>query len=298
MPEQSDRECQARQRLIHAKRIVVKVGTSTLVYPDGAADLENFERICRALANQMNQGKEMILVSSGAIAVGMKRLRMSDRPRTLPEKQAMAAIGQADLMNLYGRILSEYGHIAAQVLLTKDDVEEPKSRVNIQNTFNALLAKGVLPIVNENDTVSTRELPHNGTFGDNDNLSAIVAGICHADALVLFSDIDGLYDLNPQDEAARSRAKLISYVPEISTEIEHVAGASGTLGTTGADYSSGSAASNRSLGTGGMPAKIQAARIATEAGIDMVITQGHRPGDLAAILNGEKMGTFFEAKRK
>ncbi len=281
MSTHSEQELQARARLREAKRIVVKVGTSTLTYADGAADLENLERICRALANQMNQGKEMILVSSGAIAIGMKRLRETKRPTGLPEKQAMAAIGQADMMNLYSRVLSEYGHIAAQILLTKDDVDDPDSRVNIENTFEALLAKSVLPIVNENDTVSTRELLHNGSFGDNDTLSAIVAEICKADALILFSDIDGLYDLDPHAELrdGEEPARLISYINEITPEIEALGGKSGS-----------------DLGTGGMKTKIQAARLAKSAGIDMVITQGHRPGELADILAGRPVGSFFSGR--
>lgn len=266
----------ARQRLRHARRIVVKIGTSTLTYKDGAVDLENVERICRAIANQMNQGKQMILVSSGAIAMGMHKLREHRRPRTLPEKQAMAAIGQVDLMNYYTRILAEYGHVAAQILLTKDDIDNEDSRINLQNTFEALLQKRVLPIVNENDSVSTREVLHNGTFGDNDTLSAIVARLVHADALVLFSDIDGLYSADPHEQDA----ELISYVPAVTAEIEALAG------STSAD----------SLGTGGMYTKVQAARVANNAGIDMVITQGHRPDELSAILNGEDIGSFFDSR--
>lgn len=281
MSTPNELELKARSRLRDARRIVVKVGTSTLTYADGAADLENLERICRALANQMNQGKEMILVSSGAIAIGMRRLREDQRPTTLPEKQAMAAIGQADLMNLYSRILSEYGHIAAQILLTKDDVDSEDSRFNIENTFRALLAKSVLPIVNENDTVSTREVLHNGSFGDNDTLSAIVAEMCEADALILFSDIDGLYDADPHviNETTGSPAKMISYIEAITPEIEALGGRS--AGTRG---------------TGGMQTKLQAAKVAMKAGIDMVITQGHRPGELADILEGEAIGSFFSGK--
>lgn len=278
MENQVEREQAARLRLQEAKRIVVKIGTSTITYPDGSADLDNIERLCRAVANQMNQGKEMIIVSSGAVAIGMRKLREESRPTSLPEKQAMAAIGQADLMNLYGRILSEYGHIVGQILLTKDDVDDEDSRFNIENTFEALIAKRVIPIVNENDTVSTRELLHNGSFGDNDSLSAIVARIVSADALILFSDIDGLYDRDP-NSADCGEAKLISYVDRITPEILALGGKAGS-----------------DRGTGGMYTKLLAAKLAGRAGIDMLITQGHRPDLLADILLGEQIGTFFSAE--
>ena len=271
-------EAEVRARLARAKRVVVKVGTSTITYPTRALDLENVDRIGRALANQMNRGREMVLVSSGAIAVGMSRLRVTERPRDIREKQAEAAIGQADLIGIYSRVLAEYGHIIGQLLLTRGDLEQPHSLANVRNTFEALLEKGVLPIVNENDTVSTTEVYYNGSFGDNDRLSAYVAQTIGADALIVFSDIDGLYDRDPH-EAGGTAARLIHYADPADTRLEAIAGGSSTA-----------------VGTGGMVTKIQAARIAASAGIDMVITQGHRPGELARILAGEQVGTVFDGR--
>ncbi|MDD2214500.1 MAG: glutamate 5-kinase [Oscillospiraceae bacterium] len=262
-----------RQQLRTVRRLVVKVGTSTVTHPNGAMDLLNIERLCRTLADLQSQGRQVILVSSGAIAVGMNRLRERKRPREIPEKQAYAAIGQAILINGYNRILAEYGQISAQVLLTRDDTDNPEALRNIHNTFMTLLDKGVIPIVNENDTVSTHEVFHNGTFGDNDKLSAIVARILEADLLVLMSDIDGLYNCDPHKYGAE--ACLIDYVPKIDQEVAKLGGDAG------------------SLGTGGMKTKLAAARIAGAAGIPTVITQGHRPGDLDLILSGETIGTLF-----
>ncbi|NJP41027.1 glutamate 5-kinase [Oscillospiraceae bacterium HV4-5-C5C] len=262
-----------RQRLKAVRRLVVKVGTSTVTHPNGAMDLLNIERLCRTLADLQSQGRQVILVSSGAIAVGMNRLRERKRPREIPEKQAYAAIGQAILINGYNRIMAEYGQISAQVLLTRDDTDNPEALRNIRNTFMTLLDKGVIPIVNENDTVSTHEVFHNGTFGDNDKLSAIVARILEADLLVLMSDIDGLYSCDPHKYG--SEACLINYVPEVNREVDKLGGEAG------------------SLGTGGMKTKLAAARIAGAAGIPTVITQGHRPGDLDLILGGETIGTLF-----
>lgn len=262
-----------RENLKNCKRIVIKVGTSTLTYDNGRANLVNIERLCRAISNQMNQGREVILVSSGAIGIGMGRLRIKERPDSIREKQAIAAVGQCELMNLYSRFFSEYNYVPGQVLLTKDDIEDEITRDNITNTFSCLIEKEIIPVVNENDTVSTREIFHNGTFGDNDTLSAIVAELVHADLLILLSDISGLYDSDPRQN---ENAKLIHTVTEITPEIKSYAGDAG---------------SNR--GTGGMRTKIEAAKITSFAGIHMVIANGKDPSVIDEIINGERIGTLF-----
>ncbi len=269
---------EARQRLAAAHRVVVKVGSSTITYPNRALDLGNLERLCRSLANQMNQGREMILVTSGAVAVGMNRLRVTERPRSIREKQAEAAIGQAELINVYSRILAEYGLITGQILLTRGDLENARSLANIRNTFEALIEKGVLPIVNENDTVSTNEVAHLASFGDNDTLSALVAACVGADVLVILSDIEGLHDRDP-NIVSEVEARLIPYANPADPELVSIAG-----GTTSAQ------------GTGGMATKLAAARIAANSGIDTVIMHGRRPGDLAAILEGATVGTVFDGQ--
>jgi len=263
----------ARERIRTARRIVVKVGTSTLTYENGRMNLGSLERLCRVLADQMNRGRQVVLVSSGAIGVGMGRLRMKEKPREMREKQAVAAVGQSELMNIYGRLMSEYGCLVGQVLLTRDDVEDEPTRTNVVNTLDTLLEKEVLPIVNENDTVSTEEIYHNGTFGDNDTLSAIVARLVRADVLVLLSDIDGLYDRDPRKDPD---ARLLPVVEAITPEIERAAGGAGTR-----------------RGTGGMRTKVEAARIATGAGVDMVIASGRDPMILERIFDGEEIGTLF-----
>lgn len=258
-----------------AKRIVIKVGTSTITHENGRFNLNNLEHLCRSIANQMNQGKEIILVSSGAIGVGVGRLHLKQKPKVMREKQAVAAVGQCELMNMYSRLLSDYHYVVAQILLTKDDIDDPVTRENICNTFQALLEREILPIVNENDTVSTREIYHNGTFGDNDMLSAIVARLVGADLLIILSDIDGLYDKDPHEHAD---AALISTVAKIDDTIEAAAGGEG---------------SNR--GTGGMRTKLNAARIANEAGIDAVIANGSVSRIVDDVLEGRERGTLFLA---
>ena len=267
-----------REKLKECKRIVIKVGTSTLTYENGRANLVSIERLCRAISNMMNQGHEVILVSSGAIGIGMGRLRMESKPQSIREKQAIAAVGQCELMNLYSKFFSEYNYIAGQVLLTKDDIEDKVTCNNIFNTFCCLIEKEIIPVVNENDTVSTREIYHNGTFGDNDTLSAIVATVVNADLLILLSDISGLYDSDPRlDE----NAMLIHTVHSITPEIESFAGESGTA-----------------RGTGGMKTKIEAAKIATRAGIHMVIANGKDPAIIGDIMDGESIGTLFVGSPK
>lgn len=265
----------ARNRLTEARRIVIKVGTSTITHDNGRFNLTNMDHLCRSIANQKNHGREVILVSSGAIGVGVGRLRLHEKPRAIRDKQAVAAVGQCELMNMYSRLLSDYNYIVGQVLLTKDDIDDPQTRTNISNTFEALLEKDILPIVNENDTVSTREIYHNGTFGDNDALSAIVAVLVKADLLIILSDIEGLYDRDPRCHAD---AAFISYVDQISDTIEDSAGGEGTR-----------------RGTGGMRSKILAARIATVSGTDTVIANGSTVNIIDAILTGDAMGTLFAA---
>lgn len=269
--------CRIREKITQARRVVIKVGTSTITYDNGRFNLTNLEHLCRSIANQMNQGREIILVSSGAIGVGVGRLRLSQKPSTIRDKQAIAAVGQCELMSMYSRLISDYNYTVAQILLTKDDIDDPITRENICNTFQALLEKEIIPIVNENDTVSTREIYHNGTFGDNDSLSAIVAGLIGADLLIILSDIDGLFS---QDPRTHDDAQLINTVGEITAEIEEIAGGEG---------------SNR--GTGGMRSKIVAARLATEAAVDTIIANGSQTRVIDSILDGDEIGTLFLAGR-
>lgn len=257
-----------------AKRVVVKVGTSTLTYENGKLNLERIERLARVLSGLKNQGREVILVSSGAIGVGMEKLGMAEKPQATREKQAAAAVGQCELMNIYSRLFAEYGHKVAQILLTRDILDHNSREKNAVNTFNTLIDFGVIPIVNENDSISTDEIE----FGDNDNLSAVVAVLTHADALILLTDIDGLYDSDPHQNGG---AKLISVIMEINDDIYGMAG--GSLGR---------------LGTGGMQTKVRAAEIATENGIDMVIANGKSPDILYDIFDGTIKGTLFLGKGK
>jgi len=274
--EGSTRMMESRNRLKTAKRVVIKVGTSTLTHDSGRVDLARMDRLCRAVSDQMNQGRDVVLVTSGAIGVGLARLRMKEKPKEMREKQAVAAVGQCELMSLYSRLFSEYGYVVGQVLLTRGDVEDPQARENARNTFECLLEKEVLPIVNENDTVSTVEILHNGSFGDNDTLSAIVAALVGADLLILLSDIDGLFDRDPRQDPD---ARLIGFVKRIDDDVAASAGGAGSR-----------------RGTGGMKTKIEAARIATSAGVAMVIANGRDPGVIDDILQGHPVGTLFAAQ--
>ena len=269
---------QVREKLTRARRVVIKVGTSTITYDNGRFNLTNLEHLCRSIANQMNQGREIILVSSGAIGVGVGRLRLQEKPKAIREKQAVAAVGQCELMSMYSRLMSDFSYTVGQILLTKDDIDDEITRSNISNTFDALIEKEIIPIVNENDTVSTREIYHNGTFGDNDTLSAIVAALINADLLIILSDIDGLYDCDPR---THDDACLISTVDDIDQNVEDSAGGEGSQ-----------------RGTGGMRTKITAARIATNAGLDTVIANGSTPRVIDAILSGQEKGTLFRAPRR
>lgn len=262
------------------KRIVVKVGTSTLTHSTGALDLRSIERLVRSIADLKGEGFEVILVSSGAIAVGSAKLGLPERPRELRFKQAAAAVGQCQLMHIYDKLFSEYNCSTAQILLTGDDIDDPERAAHLHATFSALLEMGVIPVVNENDSVSPVEIEsgQHKIFGDNDTLSAVVASLCGAGLLVLLSDIDGLYDHDPH---SCPDAKLLHRVEELTEEIEKMAGGAGTW-----------------RGTGGMTTKLCAARLATAAGCDMVITNGKRPWELNDIVTGQEIGTRFLAKER
>lgn len=255
------------------KRIVIKVGTSTLTHDTGHINLRRVEELVRVLADLRNSGKEVVLVSSGAVGVGIGKLGLKNADRGTKEKQAYSAIGQSELMGIYGRLFSEYGCSVAQILLTKNVLEDAVRKENAINTFGKLLDWSVIPIVNENDVISTEEIE----FGDNDTLSAVVASLIGAQALVILSDIDGLYSADPRTD---SSAKLVEEVSEITEELLSTAGGAG---------------SNR--GTGGMLTKLLAARRATEHGVDMVITNGDNPKIIYDILDGKRVGTLFTAKR-
>ena len=265
-----------RKRLNEAKRIVVKVGTSTLTYDNGNINLTRIEKLARVLSDILNSGKEVVLVSSGAIGVGVSKLKLKEKPDTIREKQAVASVGQCELMHIYSKFFGEYSHVVGQVLLTRDVVEDDHIRENVCNTFETLLEHKIVPIVNENDTVSIDEIENIVRFGDNDNLSAIVAGLCKADLLVILSDIDGFYDSDPR---SNEKAQLLKVVREVTSELEECAGGAGS-----------------NLGTGGMITKLAAAKTAAEAGVDMVLANGSDPSVVLDILNGQDVGTLFIGK--
>ncbi len=264
-----------RELLKDKKRIVIKIGSSSLMHENTEKlNLMKIEKLVRILVDIKNSGKEVILVSSGAIAVGKSTIGLHNRPDGLPVKQACAAIGQAKLMMVYQKIFAEYSTIAAQVLLTKNTVLNDVSRKNVENTFNELLQLGAVPIVNENDSVSTYEIEQVQTFGDNDRLSAIVASILEADLLILLSDIDGMYTDDPNKNP---EARFISQVDNIDEKLENM----------------GKASSGSGVGTGGMAAKIAAAKIATASGADMVITNGNNVENIVSVIAGKDTGTLF-----
>ena len=261
-----------RKALAEAKRIVVKVGSSTITYPNGKRNFSRIDHLARELADLQNQGKEMILVTSGAVAVGVDRLGLPGKPATIPGKQAAAAVGQGVLMHTYEKFFADYGQVVAQVLLTKTESVDRHRYANSRNTFMELLKQRVIPIVNENDVVALDELK----IGDNDNMSALVAGIIDADLVIILSDIDGLYTANPQ---THPEAKLVPLVTEITPEIEASAGGVGSA-----------------RGTGGMATKIQAAKAATSSGIHLVIASGTEKDAVSRILAGENIGTLFVSR--
>ena len=254
-------------------RVVVKVGTSTLAHRTGLLNIRRVEQLCRVLSDLKNAGHEMVLVSSGAIGMGVGKLSLGARPSDMPTKQAAAAVGQCELMYTYDKLFNEYNHTVAQVLLTGEDVRSEQRSRNMRNTIFRLLELGALPVINENDTVATDEIGEDNTIGENDSLSAIVAAAIGADLLVLLSDIDGLYDSDPHKNA---QAKLIDEVTDIDDGILALAGGEGS-----------------SLGTGGMITKLHAAMIATNAGCEMVIANGSNPDILYDIVDGKHVGTRF-----
>ena len=265
-----------RDILKDKKRIVVKIGSSSLTHKEtGLLDFVKLEKLVRVLTNLRNQGKEVILVSSGAIAVGRKKLGLKKEEMTLSKKQACAAVGQAQLMLTYQKIFSEYNQPVAQILLTKITMMQEENKTNAENTFLELLGLGVIPIVNENDTVSTYEIQ----FGDNDRLSALVTALTKADLLILLSDIDGLYTDDPN---VNKDAKFVEVVEKLDD----------------AYMDMGKETSSSQVGTGGMSAKLVAAKIATYSGADMVIANGSDVDVINAIMNGENVGTLFMANKK
>lgn len=251
-----------------SKRIVFKVGTSTLTHENGKPNYKKIEELVRILADLQNDERKIVLVSSGAVSVGVDSMRLPQRPSSTSAKQALAAVGQCELMFIYDKFFSEYNKVVGQILMTKDAVAMRDRRENIINTFNELFNYNVIPIVNENDTVATDEL----VFGDNDTLSAMVADCVQADLLVIITDIDGLYDRNPSEAGA----KLISVVDDINSDLYDIAGGSG---------------SNR--GTGGMYTKLQAASIAKRAGIPTAIISGNELSNIYKLISGEQVGTLF-----
>ena len=257
------------------KKTVVKVGTSTLTYDNGKINYRRVETLCKVLADLQNSGEDIMLVSSGAIGVGMGKTGLSERPSEAKKKQPLAAIGQCELMFMYDKLFAEYNHSVAQILLTADAVETEKKRNNINNTIDELLQMGIIPIINENDTVSIDEL-EGKNIGDNDMLSAIVSHIINADRLVILTDIDGLYDSNPRQNP---NAKKIDVVTNISKSVLDMAAGTG---------------SNR--GTGGMITKLQAANYATKRGIEVHIINGSDPKIIYEIFEGKCPGTKFLAK--
>ena len=253
------------------KRIVVKVGTSTLTYNTGKTNIRRMHKLVSVLSDIANSGVEVALVTSGAIGVGAGKLGLSEKPADTPGRQAAATIGQCELMFMYDKLFGEYGHTVGQLLITKSDVENDERRENLINTFNRLFDFGAIPIINENDSVAVDEI----VYGDNDSLSAIVAKLIDADALIILTDTDGLFDGNPRED---EDAKLIPLVTKIDGKLMELAGGNGSR-----------------FGTGGMVTKLHAAKIAMEAGIDTIVMNGEDPTDIYKALDGKQIGTFFKA---
>lgn len=260
------------------RRIVVKVGTSTLTNELGKRNIHRIEELAMTLADIQNMGNEVVLVSSGAIAVGANKMRLSDPPKEMRMKQAAAAVGQCDNMFLYDKFFGYYSKTVAQILLNAEDIQQEEKKENLSNTFEALLEHGIIPIVNENDSVSYTEIEsEERLFGDNDKLSAVVAVLCRADMLVILSDIDGFYDKDPR---FYRDAKLISRVDTIDESVYALAGGAGSR-----------------RGTGGMKTKLEAAELAVSQGISTLVMNGNDPSRLYDIFKGKKVGTLFAAKR-
>ncbi len=257
-------------------RVVIKVGTSTLAHAGGRLNIRRVELLCKVLSDIKNAGHQVVLVSSGAIGMGVGKLGLSGRPEDMPGKQAAAAVGQCELMYTYDRLFSQYSHVVAQLLLTAEDIHDDRRSSHVHDTLERLLSWGALPIINENDAVATDEIGIQTTIGENDSLSAIVACLAKADLLILLSDIDGLYTADPRKDP---NAVLIPCVEAITPQILALAGGAGS-----------------SLGSGGMATKLRAAQIAMDSGIDMVITNGDAPERLYDLFAGESVGTRFSCK--
>lgn len=253
-------------------KIVIKIGTSTLAYPSGHLNIRRVEELCKIISDIKNAGNQVIVVSSGAIAMGVGKLGLQERPKDIPTKQAAAAVGQCELMYIYDKLFGEYNQTVAQLLITGEDVENETRHNNFSNTLARLMELGAIPIINENDTVATKEI----VIGDNDTLAAIVAQSVKADKLVLLSDIDGLYTADPH---SNPNAKLIQVAHQIDDKILSLAGGSGS-----------------NLGTGGMVTKLEAAKICLSCGCDMIITNGNTPTNLYDIVDGKSVGTTFTGK--
>ena len=253
-------------------RIVVKVGTSTLAHPSGLLNIRHTEDLVKVWSDIQNAGHQLIVVSSAATGLGVGKLQI-EKPSDIITKQAAAAVGQCELMYTYDRLFGQYNHTVAQMLLTWEDFDHENRLRNLQNTLERLLQLHTIPIINENDSVATAELKHIENFGDNDTLSAVVARMCEADLLVIFSDIDGLYDSDPRKNP---QAKLISHVPVITSKVRKMAGGAGS-----------------SLGTGGMATKIGAAELCMDANIPMLVANGDKQGLLYDIVDGKQVGTLF-----
>lgn len=264
---------------VRRRRIVVKVGTSTLTNELGNSNLRNMEKLARVLSDIHNLGNEVILVSSGAIAVGANKMKLAEKPATLRLKQAAAAVGQCENMFLYDKFFGYYDKTVAQILLNAEDIRQEEKKENLTNTFEALLEQGIIPIVNENDSVSYTEIEsEEKLFGDNDMLSAVVAVLCRADLLIILSDIDGFYDRDPR---FYKDAQLISRIDTIEESTYQLAGGAGSR-----------------RGTGGMRTKLQAAELATSQGTAVLVTNGARPENLYDIIDGKKTGTLFAVRKR
>lgn len=263
-----------REHLKSHKRIVVKIGSAMLTHENGKINLRRIEELSWVLAELRNRGKEVVLVSSGAMAVGIDRLKIGERPTDIKFKQAAAAVGQGILMQIYENFFMRYNQIVAQILLTGHILHDKKMNLNARNTFETLFDMGVIPIVNENDSVAVEEFE----FSENDNLSAYVATLTKSDCLIILSDIKGLYDCDPKKN---ENASMISFVEEVNEEIVALAGGAGS-----------------SFSTGGMATKISAAKTATEQGIDTIISYGKNPASILDILEGKEIGTLFMSNNK
>lgn len=266
-----------REKIKNATIIVVKMGTTSVTHPNGTLDFKKLDNLARVLTDLENSGKKMVLVSSGAIGAGMNRMDMKERPKTLKEKQAAASVGQGLLMQTYHKFFDEYNQTVGQILLTKDVFKHSIKRNNAMNTFSALMERGIIPIVNENDCIATDEILEE-CFGDNDILSAMTADIVGADLLIILSDVDGLYDLDPTEN---SDAKLVKTVTKVDSNIMKSAGSTASC-----------------FGTGGMITKLGAAKYATGCGIDMIIASGEFSKILYEILEGKEIGTIFLSDAK